>query len=503
MINKIKSVQNILPKHPLLNFILFLMGLLVIAFNVMGYDILFHDEPWLGIASPFGILLGCTEIAVLLWTSAVIKNWCNVSRILKIIILVLVPSFAFLCYSGINSYLTSLATAEIRKVQEVQTRNANDDKYIESVINEKLTIETQLSKLSTESDTLNSKINNINEQINARNEAASARRLKASNCSLVPDCAASVKAFETQAKLLQNELPSLYSSREQNNKRSNKLVDQLDLILGEIKEQKRTSTQSMNQFAGTQSSFNMKKKAYEDIILSISSWFNWVPKDPFNVFIGFVSFLIYPVYFILNLFLALNSEGNVAARNARKTKRLENKSLRQATLNKIINYQRIKVAIVRRSALTKKTHRNLLYKKTIKYFRVWASRRTKLVVTEVEKIIEVEKKVEVIVEKIKEVELRIEVPVEVERIVEIRVEVPIEVDRIVKVPTEIPIYIEKIQKIPEPVFIKEPQIIIHERIIPVPENITGEKLEELLNAQPRLNEDVRTAEREATLTNAC
>jgi len=472
MIAKLNYMKNLLPRHPLLNLVLFIMGLLVIAFNVMGYDILFHDDPWLGIASPFGILLGCTEIAVLLWTSAVIKNWCNVSRILKVIILILVPSFAFLCYSGINSYLSSLATAEIRKVQEVQTRNANNDLYIESVKNEKTTIESQISQLKVESKTLNNKINHINEQINARNEAASDRRLKAADCSRVLDCASSVKAFETQAKLLQNELPSLYSERTQNHERTNKLVDQLDLLLGEIKEQKRTSTLSINEYAGTQSSFDMKKKAYEDIILSVTSLFNWVPSDPFNVFIGFVSFLIYPVYFILNLFLALNSDVNIAARNARKENRTEQKSLRNRLLNKVLKYQRVYILRSKRTALTRKSIRDIRNEKCIKYFQVWARRRKKIIVKEVEKIVVVNKEVEVVVE----------------------------VERIVKVPTEIPIYIDKITKIPEPVFIKEPQIIIHEHIIPVPENITGAKLEELLNAQPRLNKNERTKERKITST---
>ena len=54
----------------------------------------------------------------------------------------------------------------------------------------------------------------------------------------------------------------------------------------------------------------------------------------------------------------------------------------------------------------------------IKYFQVWARRRKKIIVKEVENIVVVKKEVEVVVE----------------------------VERIVKVPTEIPIYIDKITK---------------------------------------------------------
>jgi len=515
MLEKVKQLDQSLLKHLPLKATLLIMGILVVSFNVMGYEILFYDDPWFGIASPFGILLACTEIAVLLWTSAVIKDWCNASRILKVIILLLVPAFAFLCYSGINSYLSTLATADIRKVQEVKVRNANNDKYLVSVQSEKLTIETEISQLRAENRTLNNKINNINEQINSRNEAASLRRLKATNCSEVVDCAASVKAFEDQAIRLQNELPSLYNARNRNVERVDKLVIQHDDILDEIRQQKRTSTYDINQHAGTESTFEMKKKAYEDIILSIAGWINWVPSDPFNVFISFVSFLIYPVYFILNLFLALNSESNIAARNTRKNKNITRRSKREIVLSKILKYQRVRVLRAKRSALARKSRRNTLYSKYIKYFRVWAHRRKKVIEKEIEKIVEVEKFVDRDVDKIieveveKEVEIIVEVEVikevEVEKIVEkikeieVRVEVPVEVDRIVEVPTEVPVYVDKIKKVPEPIFIKDPQIIIHERVIPVPENITGAQLEELLNAQPRLNQDARTSERNVVI----
>lgn len=127
---------------------------------------------------------------------------------------------------------------------------------------------------------------------------------------------------------------------------------------------------------------------------------------------------------------------------------------------------------------------------------MWAHRRKKIQVKEVERIVEIEKVIEKEVDKIVEREIVVEKEVEVIKQVpiEVRVEVPVEVDRIVEVPTEVPVFVDKIKKVPEPVFIKDPQIVIHERIIPVPENITGEELEKLLNAQPRLNETARIAE---------
>ncbi|GIC76851.1 hypothetical protein [Moritella sp. F3] len=515
MLEKFKSLENkSLDKLPL-QIMLIVMGVLVVLFNVMGYEILFYDDPWFGIASPFGILLGVTEFAVLLWTSAVIKDWCNSSWILKSLIWLLVPAFAMLCYFGINSYLNTLATADIRQVLEVKTRNANNDEYLVSARNEKNTIETQLSNLSNKNEAISNKISDINRQINTNNSAASERRLKATDCSLVADCASSVLAFQDQAKRLNNELPNLIKSQNKNSERIHKLENQLDDILIEIKELKRSSTIAINQHAGTESTFMMKKKAYEDIVLSITGWFNWIPSDPFNIFIGFISALIYPVYFILNLFLALNSESNIAARNIRKSLRQERKSLRQTVLNKILKYQRTRVLRAKKSVLARKSRRNTLYSKYIKYFRVWAHRRKKVIEKEIEKIIEVETFVDRDVDKIieieveKEVEIIVEVEVikeiEIEKIVEkikeveVRVEVPVEVDRIVKVPTEVPVYVDKIKKVPEPIFIKDPQIIIHERVIPVPENITGAQLEELLNAQPRLNEDARTAERNVVI----
>ncbi|WP_086775301.1 hypothetical protein [Vibrio coralliirubri] len=75
-----------LPEHIWLRVMLFVMGAMIILFNVKGYEVLFHAEPLIPFIpiSPFGILLGCAEIAVLAWTSAVIREWSVSSRVLKI-----------------------------------------------------------------------------------------------------------------------------------------------------------------------------------------------------------------------------------------------------------------------------------------------------------------------------------------------------------------------------------------------------------------------------------
>lgn len=502
----------------LLYLCLFAMGALVVTFNVKGYDILFSDEPLLGLASPFSLLLAVAEVAVLVWTSAVIANWPNASRVLKGILFLLVPAFTFLCFTGINSYLNTLSTAEIRKLHEVKVQNQNSDEYLLTRQREALSFEDQVSQMRGEREAITQQINAASLQIKSLSEQASERRLKAIDCSAVPDCAASVKAFEDQANLLKLEVNSLYDRRTRLDSRIVKLEESLDLALNDITTIKRQNTVNINAHAGTESTFEMKKASYEKIILTVTSWLGFVPKDPFSVFIGFVSFLIYPVYFMLNLYVALESEPNKLVRaksraerekrqaETKKIKRAR-KSLRNHLLAKLVSYQRARVlrlsrqagknfALRQKTKARQKSQREVVYSKFIKYFRVWAHRRKKIQVKEVERIVEIEKVIEKEVDKIVEREIVVEKEVEVIKQVpiEVRVEVPVEVDRIVEVPTEVPVFVDKIKKVPEPVFIKDPQIVIHERIIPVPENITGEELEKLLNAQPRLNETARIAE---------
>lgn len=480
--NKVLTIENnkIDWRIYLLRLCLILMGALVIYFNARGYDILFSDAPFLGIASPFSILLAITEISVLIWTYAVISNWPNMSKIVKCIILILVPAFSFLCFTGINSYLSMLATAEITELSKVEVTNENNEELLSTYSKEANSIENQLAQIRDERKGIIEKRAEYTMQINNLYNQASERRLTATNCDKVTDCKNSVNAFEAQAKDLTNQVNSLDKSTSRLDQKINEYENDLENASDEIKKIKLESTLNINEHAGTESNFERKKKTYENIVLKISSFFNYSPEDPFGVFIAFISFIIYPVYFILNLYLALESDENKAARAARiKSKKV------------------------------KRSQREKIYLKLIKYCRVWAHGRKKTRIVKEVNIVEVEKPIEVEVEKIKEVEvikfqeIEVEKPIEIIKEViiekevikevpyEVKVEVPVHLDRIVKVPTEVPVYIDKVKKVPEPYFIKDPQIVIHERIIPVPENITGEELEKLLDAQPILNRTAR------------
>lgn len=508
MVNELKQK---IPEYMRLRVLLFVMGFLVVTFNVMGYDILFSAKPWFNFlpVSPFGVLLGCAEFAVLLWTSAVIKDWHKTSIILKILTFILVPAFSFLCYSGINSYLSSLATAEIRKVNEVKVRAANNDHYLQSRKDEIKGLENQLANIRKEQVNLNDKINIKNLQINKLSEKASERRLQVADCSKIQDCANSVAAFSDQANRIALDIANLNDLRQRNNNRISKLENQMDSVGDEIRQQRFNDRNSINQFAGVESEFKLKKASYERIMLTVAGWFGFTPQNPFGLFVSFLSFIIYPVYFMLNLFLALNSPENKAIREQARAEKLTRRELkiaakkdREKLLQKVIRWHRVGLLRRRKKQFSRlrqrvrmkrrfltllsvlkerKSYRKDLYKKLIKYLQVWARRRTKIkeVLKRVEVEVEVEKRVEVEVEKV--VEKIKEVPYEV------KIEVPVQVDRVIEVPKEVPVYVDKVTTVKEPFIVKEPEIFVHERIVPVPENISADELEDLLNAQPRLN----------------
>ncbi|MFA0709762.1 hypothetical protein AB4653_29030, partial [Vibrio sp. 10N.222.48.A3] len=99
------------------------------------------------------------------------------------------------------------------------------------------------------------------------------------------------------------------------------------------------------------------------------------------------------VYFLLNLFLSLNSEENRIARE----KRLESKKIRHMLLQSITRYIRSRMLRKKKTSLAnladsfklrrkRKSRRELVYKKMIRYFQVWAHRRKKTKNIEVEKI---------------------------------------------------------------------------------------------------------------------
>ncbi len=504
-----KKIEKLIPDSPMLSIMLLIMGGLIIYFNVKGYEVLFNDSPLIPFIpiSPFGVLLGFAELAVLVWTSAVISNWNGSSRILKLLIWLLVPAFTFLSYSGINSYLSSLANSDIQKVREIELRSSNNVAVLEDLNDEKLLKINTINRLSEEQKDLNDQINAKNAQINKLLKEASDRRLTAANCSAVADCADAVKGLNEQTGLLKLDVESLNSTRERNDIKITQAESKLSSITDDISSQKLSERKAKNSVANTESSYELKKANYERIILNLAGVFNIKPEDPFGIFVSLLSLLIYPVYFILNLYTGLNSKSNMKVREQRILQKKERASIRSLLLKSIASY--LKSMVIRRKQMSiknlkdaseqrrkRKSYREIYYKKMIRYFRVWAYRRKKTRNIEVECIVEkeviVEKEIEKLVEKEIQVEIIVEKIQEVE--VEVRVEVPVYVDKIVKVPTEVPIYIEKIKKVPEPVFIKEPEIIIHERIVPVPADITAEELEMIFNAQPRLNTIARNAE---------
>ena len=172
------------------------MGILIVYFNIKGYQVIFKDTPihsfkYLDLTM-FGLLLFCAEMAVLLWTSAVVSKWASTSKILKIIIILLIPAFWFLCYTGINGYLSSLATSDIRQVQEVKTRVENNVNLLVSLKKENGSLDKRLSELQEERKSLNTAIATKNERIQSLSVQASERRKTAVNCSIVKDCADSV-----------------------------------------------------------------------------------------------------------------------------------------------------------------------------------------------------------------------------------------------------------------------------------------------------------------------
>lgn len=484
----------------------YLLGLLIVVFNVKGYDVLFYDTPFsvFPFISPMGLLLLVAELAVLFWTSAVISNWPNVSKVLKISMLIIIPIFWFICYAGISSYLSSLASKEVSQVNEYKQQAINNKDLLYSLSKESVEIQKELQTLRRQNQIENQKISEFNVNIEKLYTQASERRQTATNCSLVEDCRASVQAFNHQATSLESELEPIRRSRNDTFNRISKLQARLDEINKESNKIKSMEVKKLNNVANSESNFAIKKRAYANTIDDIAMVFGMKFDDSFKVFINILAFVIYPLYFLLNLFSSLQSEQNLSERKRRREetasyrkKKKEYKSLRYEMWRKVVSIlrartlrkkQEVLLALKRSGSIRKekKSVRNTLLVKAMRYFRVWAARRKKIVEIQVETIVEKEIEVEIVIEVEKVVEIEVEKIVEIE--VQVEKEIPVYVDRIVEVPTEIPVYVDKIKTVPEPFFVNDPQIIIHERIIPVPENITGLELEELLNAQPRLNQ---------------
>ena len=513
--NKINAIETFLDVKSLpIMMLTIVMGFLIVWFNTKGYDILFPDEKVLGLMSPFSLLLAVTECAVLMWSSGVIYHWPSTSRLLKLALVLIVLAFGLLSFSGINSYLANLATKDIAGVQVDDELDHNNGQVIAQNRAALDDVKQELENLRQERSEIITSIDTKNQQINRANQLASERRLKALDCATVPDCRDAVAGYNDEATRINQDLKSLYTRRNQQDERITYKEGEADKLSNSINKASLVTKDNRDQNADTRVKFEQKQKIYADLVLSITGWFNWKPEKPFELFICFVSFLVYPVYFLLNLYNALHSKENTQTREVRRQKHRELGSVRNWLLKRIARTLHIRILRKKRifnesrkQRSQQRTYQTQLTQRLLRYFRVWAHRRNKTRIQEVERLIEVPTIVEKEIEKIIEVQVEVdklievikEVPVEVEKLVEVikevpielRVEVPVEVDRIVKVNHEVPIYIDRVKEVTVPYFIKDPQILVHERLIPVPEGFTAEELEALLRSQTELNQEAR------------
>lgn len=436
---------------------LVVMGVLIISFNIMGYNLLFKDEsvfPFINV-TPFALLLGCAEVAVLMWTSAVISNWRNAHFLLKGAMFLIVPAFAFLCYSGINSYLNTLATADIKAANEVKLKKENNKAYIATLEQEVSEYSSTLAELTKQVVPLSEQIELKMAQISLTQAKASERRLGSLVCDENPDCKAAVTGFENEVRLLNAEVEQLSNTRHQIQNDQAEIKTLLSQANSILRQEKLTERELSNSVVGNEAGFNLKKKSYEAVVVTTASWLGIELKDPFGAFVSFISAIIYPVYFLLNLFLSLSGDQELSQlRAAKKAMRAEiklrNWSTRNILLKTIADY--LKVGIKQRMLLRKMMKKNKLkpqpgqVAKLIKYVRTLKRKSTRT---------------------IRDIKI---------------------VEKVIEVPKEVAVYVDRVQTVSEPMIIKEPQVIIHERIIPVPDTVTAKELEELLGAQPKLNE---------------
>lgn len=518
------------------------MGGLIVYFNVSGYEELFSiKDKLLGPFSAFGLMLVAAEFSVLMFSRSVISNWPDSGRFLRTILMMLTLAFWSLSFTGINSYLKSLSAHEESEVQAATSIREHQRADIDRLTTRRAQYNQDIANLKERGDVLSSTIQKNQTTIDQYTDKMNQRRRAVADCSAVADCNSQVQVYQqqinslaTSVKVDQDQLVSI-------SKQLTELGDEVNSTSRQIRDYTDKAEQNLTKNAGSEFKISAKQQFYEEIVNKICHWFGYKPEHPFDFFIAFIAMLVYPVYFSLNLLAALNSEENRAARASHRQQLIENhceNAARQefiSVMNKLLWLTLPRILMAGKTVLFFLIHelwnavqrsvselKALLHwlrslgtgifnprQRLMKYLRVWARRRQKIREKEVECLVEVEKIVEKEVEKRIEVPVEVEVekiverikevPIEVEKLVEkikevpveVRIEVPVEVERLIPVDKEIPVYIERIQKVPEPYFIPDPQVVIHERIIPVPEDITAKELEELLNAQPRLNTAIR------------
>ncbi|WP_028117884.1 hypothetical protein [Ferrimonas senticii] len=437
----------------------FLMGSGIILFNIMGYRQLFDEEPLFLSLTPFGLLIGIAEIAVLVWVSFIISNLPTQSRFMRFIALpFVVISFAALSFAGINSYLKDSSFRDLEQAKTVKTKAGNNKVVIDDL---KLQIASEEAKAANAQKLFEKSAATIQE-LTAKNAQISTqmseRRAgeKWRNCEDSIDCAASVRDYGQQKEQNDQSIKMLQLSMEQAQIQIGNAMAAATNLKTEVRELTRKDRIDLNAHASTENKFATKQQTYVNLINSITDTLGLErSNDPFSLFIGFVSLIIYPLYFLLNLAFSLGSAPNRAVRIEKRKKREALKAEKEALvsekrkLNNIIKRQK---CIANHDKKMADLQRNVTNKgKLLKYLRVWAARRTK--------IREVEKEVEV--EIIKEVEVDIVKEVEIQTIVEKLVEV----DRIIPVRHEVAVEIVKVEPVLQNVF------------IPVPENLTAAEMQ--------------------------
>ena len=415
LIIKLKEIINSTGKtiaidlnKKILYILLFLIGLTIIIFNIVGYKELLN-EPVLGLITPFGFLIGLIELAVLFWTAGIIRNFKTANWILKLAIIPVFFSFWLLCFTGINSYLKKHSYSEVKELQAAKIESKNNNIQLK-FINEQLSlVQVTLDNIKKENNFDNDRITELQVEANQISTKMSKRRLGSLVCDRNIDCKEAISDYKQQIDNIQQQIDQLHGSVVA---KQQLIADYQSEISDLIKNKKSLSEKNrelMNLHAQTEGSFSVKKQTYEDIVIKVFNLLGLsVPKEPYSYFIAFISLIIYPIYFLLNLYLNLDSD---------VSGKLTNKKT------------------------SKSSHRKLF-----KYLRVWAHRRQKTrnvpVIREVEKVVE----------------------------------------------KEVAVYVDRIQKISEPMIVSVPEPIIHERLIPVPEDISAKDLAELMTIRSERSE---------------
>lgn len=338
-----------LSDQTIMRVLLFGMALSIIAFNVMGYKELFNETGIFFGITPFGLLIGFAEIAVLFWTSSVIRNLPTASRALVYAVIPVILGFWFLCFTGINSYLTNSTYRDFTESQAAKSRYENNDALLTSLDTQITSLQATLDSARSERTLDSDRLLQLQDDANTLSDKMSQRRLGYAICSQNPDCAAAVAEFQQQSDNIQRQMDLLHTAIADKQKLISGYEAELSELNRERHELARNNRDDINEYVQTESAFSVKKQTYENIVINVYEFLGLEkPADPFASFISFISFIIYPVYLILNLYTGLGSEANCAAREARKKIR-EQKAQRKAVIRTEIEDQREQIAKEKRT----------------------------------------------------------------------------------------------------------------------------------------------------------